>query len=200
MTNYEHVKNSRERLKQRIVYVMGEKCQCCGYNKCLTALELHHINPKEKEFTISSNTNRGWSTIVEELKKCTLVCANCHREIEAGLKESPLSSFNKERANEITNLINDIKTHKVYYCKICGKEISKGAIHCEECNRKISRKVLIRPSREELKQLIRTTPFTQIATKYGVTDNAIRKWCDAENLPRTKKKIQSYSDIEWERI
>ena len=64
----------------------------------------------------------------------------------------------------------------------------------------INQRMVERPSREELKQLIRTTPFTTIAKQYGVTDNAIRKWCDFENLPRTKKEINSYSDEEWELI
>ena len=35
---------------------------------------------------------------------------------------------------------------------------------------------------------------------YGVSDNAIRKWCDSENLPRKSKEIKSYSDEEWDLI
>lgn len=197
--SYQYVKNARERLKLRIIYVMGEKCQCCGYDKCSSALELHHINPKEKQFTISSNANRGWNNLIPELKKCTLVCANCHREIEAGLIKSPPSSFIEERANEISQIIEDSKAHKIYYCKSCGKEIHKGSTYCPECNYKNQQKCE-RPTREELKNLIRLKPFTQIAKDYGVTDNAIRKWCDSMNLPRTKKEINSYSDIEWEKI
>ena len=57
-----------------------------------------------------------------------------------------------------------------------------------------------RPSREELKRLIRTLPFTQIGKMYGVSDNAVRKWCDFEKLPRKKKEINSYSNEEWEKI
>ena len=57
-----------------------------------------------------------------------------------------------------------------------------------------------RPSREDLKQLIRTTPFTQIAQKYGVSDNAIRKWCVAMNLPNKKGDINNYSEEEWNLI
>ena len=57
-----------------------------------------------------------------------------------------------------------------------------------------------RPNREELKQLIRTQPFTQIAKKYGVTDNAIRKWCIKEHLPSKKTEINILSDEEWEKI
>ena len=55
-------------------------------------------------------------------------------------------------------------------------------------------------TREELKKLIRTQPFTQIAKQYQVTDNAIKKWCDKFNLPRTKKEIKTYSDEDWKNI
>lgn len=194
--NYEHVKASRTRLKERIVYVMGSKCQQCGYDKCISALELHHVNPQEKEFTVSANANRSWSTIVPEIAKCTLVCANCHREIEAGLISSPPISFNQDKADEISNLIEDIKTHKINYCIDCGKEIYKGAQRCPECAAKAKRTVE-RPNREELKEMIRTIPFTHISKKYNVSDKAITKWCIAENLPHRKKDINAYSDEEW---
>lgn len=57
-----------------------------------------------------------------------------------------------------------------------------------------------RPNRQRLKELIRTMPFTQIGKMYNVTDSAIRKWCDFENLPRKKSEINSYSDEEWNLI
>lgn len=43
-------------------------------------------------------------------------------------------------------------------------------------------------------------PFTKIGEKYGVTDNAVRKWCDSLKLPRTKREINKFSDEEWEKI
>jgi hypothetical protein len=55
-------------------------------------------------------------------------------------------------------------------------------------------------SREELKQLIRTTPFTQIGKQFNVSDNAIRKWCDKYDLPRKSSEIKKYSNNEWENI
>jgi predicted ATP-dependent serine protease len=86
-----------------------------------------------------------------------------------------------------------------YYCVDCGKEISKYAIRCVDCENK--NRITEKPvTREELKKLIRNFPFTTIATKFGVTDNAIRKWCDSYNLPRTKTVIKKYSDEEWELI
>ena len=57
-----------------------------------------------------------------------------------------------------------------------------------------------RPNREELKQLIRNKSFSEIGRIYNVTDNAIRKWCDFEKLPRKKRQIDSYSDKEWESV
>lgn len=64
----------------------GGKCQCCGYNKYVGALEFHHINSEEKDFGISAKGyTRSWKRVKEELDKCILVCANCHREIHAGV-------------------------------------------------------------------------------------------------------------------
>ncbi len=68
--------------------------------------------------------------------------------------------------------------------------------------KKVREKILKIPpvSREELKQLIRTTPFIKIGEQYGVTDNAIRKWCDKYKLPRKVSEIHNITDEEWEKI
>ena len=62
----------------------GGECSICKYNRCLIALEFHHIDGDTKEFTIS-NDRLKVAEAVEEAKKCVLVCANCHREIHAGM-------------------------------------------------------------------------------------------------------------------
>lgn len=84
-SNYIHVKDFRVRIKERAVEYMGGKCVICGYFKCIKALEFHHINKEEKDFTIGSNTSIAWERVKNEIKKCILVCANCHREIHDGL-------------------------------------------------------------------------------------------------------------------
>lgn len=88
---------------------------------------------------------------------------------------------------------------KENYCIDCGEKISAGALRCNSCRGKISRKAE-RPSREELKNLIRHLPFTKIAEQFNVSDNAVRKWCDSYNLPRKVKEIKSISDAEWTKI
>lgn len=58
-------------------------CAICGYSKCDAALEFHHTNPEDKKFQVTARTT-GYKKIVEELNKCILLCANCHREIHWG--------------------------------------------------------------------------------------------------------------------
>ena len=82
------------------------------------------------------------------------------------------------------------------YCIDCGKEISKGAIRCIDCSHKKQRRT-IRPSREELKKLIRTKSFVELSRIYGVSDNAIRKWCKSYKLPNKKTDINKISDEDW---
>lgn len=68
--------------------------------------------------------------------------------------------------------------------------------------RKVKQRIKKTPpiDRELLKEKIRNNSFVSIAEEYGLSDNAIRKWCDKYHLPRHKKAIQSYSDDEWENI
>ena len=82
------------------------------------------------------------------------------------------------------------------YCVDCGIKIVSGATRCRTCHDKHQR-VVERPSREELKQLIRTTPFTTIGRQYGVSDNAVRKWCKMYNLPSKSSEIKKIGDSEW---
>ena len=150
--------------------------------------------------SFDKSESRSWETIRDELSKCILVCANCHREIHSGfITEKLHSSFIEERANEISERIDGLKHHTLHYCKDCGKIISDKANYCVDCFAK-NRETVKRPTRERLKDLIRTTPFTTIAKQYGVSDNAIRKWCKKENLPSTVFEIKSISDEDWSQI
>lgn len=91
------------------------------------------------------------------------------------------------------------KKVKENLCPNCGKPITRGAKLCVDCARKAQQKVE-RPSREELKQMIREIPFVKIADKYGVSDKAIVKWCVAMDLPSRKKEINGISDEDWKNI
>ena len=58
----------------------GGKCIKCGYNKCIKALEFHHLDPSKKDFTISNDYFKLLDA-VNESKKCILLCSNCHKEL-----------------------------------------------------------------------------------------------------------------------
>lgn len=64
----------------------------------------------------------------------------------------------------------------------------------------ISRRKVERPSREELKKLIRTKTFVEIGKQFNVDSTTIPKWCDGYNLPRRKREINNYTDEEWEKL
>ena len=71
------------KLKKQAVEYKGGKCEICGYDKSISALDFHHIDPTEKEFEISRMLKGTFNTIKSELDKCMLLCANCHREIHS---------------------------------------------------------------------------------------------------------------------
>ncbi len=73
-------KISKQEIKKQAVAIKGGKCCRCGYNKCINALEFHHIDPAKKTVSISKLTRLD-NEAIQELDKCILVCSNCHREI-----------------------------------------------------------------------------------------------------------------------
>jgi DNA-binding CsgD family transcriptional regulator len=84
---YQYVKSFRQRGKEKLVKYKGGKCEKCGYDKCIWALDFHHKNPDEKDFTISNYQHLKMEILYKEVDKCILVCSNCHREIHAGYLE-----------------------------------------------------------------------------------------------------------------
>ena len=78
------VHKRRRKVRQMAVEYKGGRCERCGYDRCIDALEFHHINSSGKDFSISDKGyTRSWDRVKEELDKCALLCANCHRELHA---------------------------------------------------------------------------------------------------------------------
>ena len=82
-TNAERVSNSRRNRKVMAVAHMGGACRVCGYNRCVEALQFHHLDPAKKDFAISQKSYRGWKAVREELEKCVLLCNRFHTEVHA---------------------------------------------------------------------------------------------------------------------
>lgn len=205
MSNSDNVKNLVKRRKNDLIEVLGGKCCICGFNQFIQALEFHHVHPEEKLFGISSSTaaTRSLEAKLQELKKCILVCANCHRGIHYGfctVPENWQDLYQESIAERLRQEKAEVEQITYHYCLDCGAKISRWGTRCEKCSLLASRKVKNRPSREELKDLIRSTPFTALGAQYGVSDNAVRKWCKACGLPSKANEIKKYNDIDWANI
>jgi len=77
------VTNYRRELKIRMVNELGGKCKICGFDKYPCSLQFHHINQSDKSFNISDSI-RAYRKNIEELKKCILLCNNCHTALHNG--------------------------------------------------------------------------------------------------------------------
>ena len=135
----EAVKRWRTATKQRIVDALGGQCCVCGYSRCLHSLAPHHLDPSEKEFSFGAIRGNpiSWTRIVEELRKCILLCNNCHGEFHAGLIELPLDAprFNESYTAYKLESVMDV-------CWVCGGQKLQGNKTCSrKCARKIQRRL-----------------------------------------------------------
>jgi transposase len=86
----EAVSRWRRRAKRRLILAAGGRCILCGYDRHPGALHFHHLDPSQKRYTLSrAGHTRRFAEALEEAKKCVLLCANCHAEVEAGVAHLP---------------------------------------------------------------------------------------------------------------
>jgi transposase-like protein len=86
----EAVSARRRRVKQRLVEAAGGCCVLCGYDRSAAALQFHHTDPADKAFSIAQGgVARSIDRALAEARKCVLLCATCHAEVEAGVATLP---------------------------------------------------------------------------------------------------------------
>jgi hypothetical protein len=89
LNNTKNVLSWRQRTKQKLVDYKGGCCKKCGYNKCIRALEFHHLDSLQKDFNISGKMC-SFDKIKSEVDKCILVCSNCHKEIHEEIENNKI--------------------------------------------------------------------------------------------------------------
>ena len=172
--------DTSKHIKRYLIQRANGKCERCGWGEInpytqKIPLELHH---KDGNYRNNAEDN------------LELLCPNCH---------SLTDTYRGGNTGKSTREGREKYVARKNYCVDCGIEIKSTSTRCHSCESK--HRITDKPvTREELKTLIRTTPFTKIASQFGISDNAIRKWCDSYNLPRKVTDIKKYSDIEWEKI
>lgn len=96
MSHAQAVTIKRRAIKKMLIEYKGGKCQHCGYDKCMRALEFHHLNPEEKDFHLSKNLSKSIASLKSEADKCVLLCSNCHAEEHQRLYEEGYRQFNPD--------------------------------------------------------------------------------------------------------
>jgi uncharacterized OB-fold protein len=171
-SNSQKVVEFRQRRKKLALEAFGNRCGICGYDKCPQALDFHHLDPTQKDFSLSTTgVTRSWTKTVPELRKCVCLCSNCHREVHAGVTTIPdnVIRFNEEFA---TRKVEPKPTHP---CKKCGKETPTHNTYCSiKCAQEGHCKIEW-PTDGELLTLVELEGFRATGRRFGVSDNAVRK-------------------------
>jgi hypothetical protein len=85
----EAVTKRHRAMRATLVAEAGGRCAICGYDRCVWNLHFHHVDPASKELEMTMASGKGIDRYRAEARKCVLLCANCHGEVEAGLVSSP---------------------------------------------------------------------------------------------------------------
>lgn len=197
----QHVKWKRDRYK--VIDEMGGKCCICDYDNSYAVLQLHHIEPEKKDDNYNV-WGKSYNFLKEESKKCVLFCSNCHLEYHNGHFSLFLIGKDNEQINskaqnhskyfsvidaikDDTDLDDILQMLEIGHpkldnreCHFCEKDykptFGRQKFCSPECAKLASRKVKTRPDKETLVKLVEEIGYSATGRKYGVSDNAIRKW------------------------
>ncbi len=193
--NSHNVKIKRWRNRLACLKLAGAKCETCGLVATLenvAAFDFHHRDPKEKSFGMSSNYNRkSWQDLENEVKKCNLLCKNCHAlEHEKAIDnedfyrqvfeyDGPLDIWVWGHSPSIETILKVKKRKRLFQCVVCGDDFKPNNTNQKSCSvdcAKIARRKVERPTKEKLDMLLKEHSFCAIGRMFGVSDNAVRKW------------------------
>jgi hypothetical protein len=155
----------RRRRKEQAVEYMGGKCANCGYSRCVQALEFHHINPSEKDFTISGKTV-STEVLKQELDKCVMLCSNCHKEVHAGLFEAVLTARS-------TGSLVPKKAKAERLCLDCGVSVTRHAVRCRPCGQRGCERISW-PETTMLAAMVAEKGYSATGRALGVSNTAVR--------------------------
>ena len=189
------------------------KCAICGlepwWNGQELVLTLDHKNGISNDHRLENlrwicpNCDRQLPTYGSKRFKKEHFCSCCGKQIRAPRKsgmcklcytekilKDPNSEVHQKRIKQgkYKSSYNSNNT-----CKLCGAIISPYAKHCKSCSRKLKSKAK-RPDSLTLAAMIKESGFRQVSKNFGVSDQAIQKWCKSYGIPHTKKELVAWYD------
>ena len=166
------------RRKLKLIDLKGGKCEKCGYDLNISALEFHHVDPTIKEFSLDSRniSNRSWDKILLEANKCKLLCSNCHKEVHyPDMTKEYFKNLELEKEPNACKK-SEVEHHK--NCPVCGSIMQKSdhRTYCsKDCREKAKlNKFLKYPSYEDINEKYKElNSWTKVADFYGLTRKII---------------------------
>lgn len=145
-----------------------------GYNQTLLNFHQHGFKLTEEQVeSITKDLKESITMLEQEIAEKYGVSIHSIKDINVG---------RTWKRDNVEYPIRDNKTKKKYFCQYCGKEVSNGNNRCKQCYDKAQRKVEW-PDKETLYNLLKKNSFCAVGRMYGVSDKAIRKWCEKYGLP-----------------
>ena len=172
----------------------------------------HLTEEYEKLYTISSlsksNVKINVDEIRKEMRKCQLLCCKCHR-IKSSIQGNYKYSLSLEDIINPNLIHNKLINMSIVYCVKCGNIMdhnfhSTAKFRCLKCcseyyNQRINkdRRMVVRPTTEQLLKEVIDNSYVTIGKKYGVTDNTIKKWllCGGIDPPAKYTKTKIIADL-----
>lgn len=175
MSNKIAVQKWRKKTKALVVEAMGNKCCKCGYDKYIEALTFHHLDPNAKDNTIANflRNPRRLDKIVCELKKCVMLCANCHIELHAGHWD--ISDITIIEINE--SIIEDGRKSKrvTGKCPVCNGDTSGTNTCSRNCAAKLAR-TIDWPDISVVLDMLSKSNYSAVGRELGVSVAAVKKY------------------------
>lgn len=174
----------RQAYKKELVKLMGGECFLCGFKGHQAVFDLHHVEPSEKVFSISAQGyTRGWKKVLEEAKKCVLLCKNCHAVHHAKEEELDFSKFQNKKIEERIRFIEEKEKTKQKQDK---EKIEKTEFE----KKKTQEKEVI--EKEVLFKKVAFNGYSKTAREYNVSPTSIRRWISKYDVPVRLEEFRQY--------
>lgn len=196
MCSIERTTMQRKKRKKMLVDLKGGKCEICGYDKCIEALEFHHLDPNKKEINISNSSIHDIELFKKEIDKCILVCSNCHKEIHAEIEREKKRKLQEEFDKKIKEIpeeeLKRLNKKIIFNIEEVKKYIEDGLTQAKICtiyncsvatlkrflkeNNISMLKTKNHPSKEEFDEYMKKHTVKDFILKYKIDSKTYYKW------------------------